>query len=59
MTPKGKLIAIGGAENKGTDKDLFAINKNNPNYTELGILKRIALNKNSKLHLLYCLTTIN
>ena len=37
----GKLIAIGGSENKGVDNDLFIIHKNNPNYTELGILKKI------------------
>lgn len=48
MIPKGKLIAIGGAEDKGTDKDLFAINKNNPNYTELGILKRIVAEAGGK-----------
>lgn len=41
MVPKGKLIAIGGAEDKGTDKDLFAAHKYNPNYSELGVLKRI------------------
>lgn len=41
MTPKGKLIAIGGAEDKGTDKDLFSIHAKNPNYTELGVLKKI------------------
>ena len=41
MIPKGKLISIGGAEDKGTDKDLFAVHKNNPNYSELGVLKRI------------------
>jgi len=41
MIPKGKLIAIGGAEDKGTDRDLFAIHKNNPNYSELSVLKRI------------------
>lgn len=41
MIPKGKLIAIGGAEDKGTDKDLFVVHKNNPNYSELGVLKRI------------------
>lgn len=41
MIPKGKLIAIGGAEDKGTDKDLFAVHKNNPNYSELSVLKRI------------------
>lgn len=41
MIPQGKLIAVGGAEDKGTDRDLYAVHKNNPNYTELGVLKRI------------------
>lgn len=41
MIPKGKLIAVGGAEDKGTDKDLFAAHVNNPNYSELAVLKRI------------------
>ena len=40
MTPKGKLIAIGGAEDKGTDeKEAFHIN--NLNFFELGILRRV------------------
>lgn len=38
---KGKLIAIGGAEDKGTDLEKGEIHRNNLNFFELGILKRI------------------
>ncbi len=38
---KGKLIAIGGAEDKGTDLEKGEINRNNLNFIELGILNRI------------------
>ena len=41
ILPKGKLIAIGGAEDKGTDLELGVIHRNNLNFFELGILKRI------------------
>ncbi len=40
-SPKGKLIAIGGAEDKGTDLELGIIHRNNLNFFELGILRRI------------------
>ena len=40
-TPKGKLFAIGGAEDKGTDLETGVIHRNNLNFFELGILKRI------------------
>jgi cyanophycinase len=40
-TPKGKLIAIGGAEDKGTGLETGDINRNNLNFFELGILRRI------------------
>jgi cyanophycinase len=40
-SPKGKLIAIGGAEDKGTDLEKGEINRNNLNFFELGILHRI------------------
>lgn len=40
-TPKGKLIAIGGAENKGTDLEVGETFRNNLNFFELGILRRI------------------
>lgn len=39
--PKGKLFAIGGAEDKGTDLEKGEIQRNNLNFFELGILKRI------------------
>ncbi|MBA3648224.1 MAG: cyanophycinase [Chitinophagales bacterium] len=38
---KGKIIAIGGAEDKGTDLELGVIHRNNLNFFELGILRRI------------------
>lgn len=39
--PKGKLIAIGGAEDKGTDLEKGEVYRNNLNFFELGILRRI------------------
>jgi len=39
--PKGKLIAIGGAEDKGTDLELGEFHRNNLNFFELGILRRV------------------
>jgi cyanophycinase len=39
--PKGKLIAIGGAEDKGTDLELGEIHRNNLNFFELQILRRV------------------
>jgi cyanophycinase len=39
--PKGKLIAIGGAEDKGTELEAGKIFRNNLNFFELGILRRI------------------
>ncbi len=38
---KGKLLAIGGAEDKGTDLEVGDIQRNNLNFFELGILRRI------------------
>jgi cyanophycinase len=38
---KGKLLAIGGAEDKGTDLEAGQIQRNNLNFFELGILRRI------------------
>ncbi len=38
---KGKLMAIGGAEDKGTDLETGQIQRNNLNFFELGILRRI------------------
>ena len=41
IVPKGKLIAVGGAEDKGTDLETGEIQRNNLNFFELGILHRI------------------
>jgi cyanophycinase len=41
IDPKGKLIAVGGAEDKGTDLEKGEIVRNNLNFFELGILRRI------------------
>jgi cyanophycinase len=40
--PKGILIPVGGAEDKGTDLELGIIQRNNLNFFELGILRTIA-----------------
>ena len=39
--PKGKLFAIGGAEDKGVDLEKGEMVRNNLNFFELGILRRI------------------
>lgn len=41
MYPKGKLIAIGGAEHKGLEEDNGEFHRTNLNFVELGILRRI------------------
>lgn len=41
IAPKGKLVAIGGAEDKGTDLEKGEIHRDNLNFFELGILRRI------------------
>jgi cyanophycinase len=38
---KGKIIAIGGAEDKGVNPERGEFQQNNLNFTELGILRRI------------------
>jgi len=40
QNPKGRLISIGGAEDKGTDLELGIIERNNLKFFEMGILKR-------------------
>lgn len=40
QNPKGKLIAVGGAEDKGTDLEKGEIQRNNLNFFELAILRR-------------------
>ncbi len=39
--PKGKLIAIGGAEHKGAETEADGFHRNNLNFFELGILRRV------------------
>ena len=39
--PRGKLIAIGGAEDKGTNLETGEFHRNNLNFFELGILRRV------------------
>lgn len=39
--PKGILIPVGGAEDKGTDLELGIISRNNLNFFEIGILRNI------------------
>lgn len=39
--PKGKLIAIGGAEHKGTEVEADGLHRYNLNFFELGILRRV------------------
>jgi cyanophycinase len=39
--PKGKLIAVGGAEDKGTDLEAGEVYRSNLNFFELGILRRV------------------
>jgi cyanophycinase len=48
MIPKGKLIAVGGAEDKGTDLERGFIQRNNLKFFELGILKAIVNTIGSK-----------
>jgi cyanophycinase len=40
QNPKGTLISIGGAEDKGTDLEVGVIHRNNLNFFEMGILRR-------------------
>lgn len=42
MIVKGILVSIGGAEDKGTNLELGIIQRNNLNFFELGILKKVA-----------------
>lgn len=59
--PKGKLIAIGGAEDKGTDLEIGEIHRNNLNFFELGILRRVveeAGGINSRIEVITTASTI-
>jgi cyanophycinase len=54
---KGKLIAIGGAEDKGTDLEKGEIHRNNLNFFELGILRRIVQEAGGSLASIEVITT--
>ena len=54
---KGKLIAIGGAEDKGTELDNGEIIRNNLNFFERGILRRIVLEAGGSLSRIEVITT--
>jgi cyanophycinase len=54
---KGKLIAIGGAEDKGTDLEKGEIHRNNLNFFELGILTRIVQEAGGPLCRIEVITT--
>lgn len=54
---KGKLIAIGGAEDKGTDLETGKIKRSNLNFFELGILSRIVEEAGGPLSRIEVITT--
>ena len=54
---KGKLLAIGGAEDKGTDLETGEIQRNNLNFFELGILRRIVEETGSPTSRIEVITT--
>lgn len=54
---KGKLIAIGGAEDKGTDLETGKIQRNNLNFFELGILTRVVEEAGGPLARIEVITT--
>lgn len=61
MTPKGILIPVGGAEDKGTDLELGIIQRNNLNFFELGILRSIVQvvgNKNAHIEVVTSASSI-
>lgn len=55
--PKGKLIAIGGAEDKGNDSDKEELQRNNLNFVELGILSRVVEEAGGPMSRIEVLTT--
>ncbi|MEI9808510.1 MAG: cyanophycinase [Bacteroidota bacterium] len=55
--PKGKLIAVGGAEDKGTDLEKGEIHRSNLNFFELGILRRVVEEAGGKSSRIEVITT--
>ncbi len=61
LIPRGKLIAIGGAEDKGTDLETGEIHRSNLNFFELGILRRVveeAGGKDARIEVITTASTI-
>jgi len=54
---KGKLVAIGGAEDKGTDSETVKILQSNLNFSELGILRKIVEEVGGKAKRIEVITT--
>ena len=54
---KGKLMAIGGAEDKGTDLEKGEVVRSNLNFFERGILRRIALEAGGSMSRIEVITT--
>jgi cyanophycinase len=57
MTPKGFLVSVGGAEDKGTDLEKGIIDRNRLAFFELGILKNIVSLINSQQPIVEVVTT--
>lgn len=57
MSPKGKLIAVGGAEDKGTDLETGEIHRSNLNFFELGILRQVVEQAGGPLSRIEIITT--
>lgn len=57
MSPKGKLIAIGGAEDKGTDLETGEVHRSNLNFFELGILRQVVEQAGGPLSRIEIITT--
>jgi cyanophycinase len=55
--PVGKLIAIGGAEDKGSDNEYGEMHRHNLNFFELGILRRIMEESGGKAARIEVITT--
>jgi cyanophycinase len=55
--PKGVLIAVGGAEDKGSDLEKGYIERNNLNFFELGILKNVVKESGEDNPLIEVITT--
>ena len=51
IAPKGKLVAIGGAEDKGTDLEKGEIHRDNLNFFELPVPYLLKYAKTTSMHL--------